>query len=212
MALSKVLLEQDRFAKLVKTSNTVVTLGSITVTTSVSGAGGLDTGSIAASTFYYVYTVLSAGAVKIIASTSASGPTGFTTYRKVGAFYTDGSSNIFRVYFYSEVNTQVMEASITNNGTATIVSQSVIQALASVTRTTTGTVSHTFNSGLFTVAPVVSATSYAGQSRKIGVDSTTTTNTITYLTVASANTLEDNSYSIAIFKQGIDSVQPDWSR
>ena len=70
----KTIFEVDLTSKLIKTSNTVATLGSLTVTTSISGAGGIDTGSVTASTFYYVYCVISGGLQKLIASTSATSP------------------------------------------------------------------------------------------------------------------------------------------
>ena len=60
---------------------------------------GLDTGSEAANTQYYIYAVADTATttftVKI--STSASAPTGATFYRKLGSFYNDGSSNIVLV-------------------------------------------------------------------------------------------------------------------
>jgi hypothetical protein len=69
-------------------------LQSPTLLTSVSGIGGLDTGAIAASSFYYVYAVYNGSATGIVASLSASSPSGFTRYKKVGAFYTDSGSLI----------------------------------------------------------------------------------------------------------------------
>jgi len=81
---------------------TVVRLGGLfkvldspTLSTAVTGIGGLDTGTIAASTFYYVYAVSNGTAHGIVASTSNQLPTGFTRYKKVGAFYTNSGSLIF---------------------------------------------------------------------------------------------------------------------
>ena len=105
MAISKILsdlLEQDKFAKFTKTGNTTATLGSLTLGTAISGPGGIDTGSVAASTFYYVYTIVHSNSIKLIASISSTSPTGFTQYKKVGAFVTDSSSNIGKAYYYGE--------------------------------------------------------------------------------------------------------------
>lgn len=62
-----------------------------------SGSGGLDTGSIAASTTYHWYVIQNpiSGAADVVFSTSASAPTlpsGFTRYRRIGSLMTNGSS------------------------------------------------------------------------------------------------------------------------
>jgi hypothetical protein len=67
-----------------------------TLLISVSGIGGLDTGVIAASSFYYVYAIYNGSTVGIVASLNAISPTGFTRYKKVGAFYTDSGSLVFQ--------------------------------------------------------------------------------------------------------------------
>lgn len=65
---------------------------------STSGAGGLDTGAIAANTTYYLYLVLSGSALALVASTSETGPTGFTTYRMCGGCKTyTGSAQVEKV-------------------------------------------------------------------------------------------------------------------
>lgn len=53
-------------------------------------SGGLDTGSLAANTLYYVYAVISGGNVVLEASLNGPGvgPTGFTQFRSLGAFRT----------------------------------------------------------------------------------------------------------------------------
>ena len=78
-------------------------LQSPTLLTSVSGIGGLDTGAIAASSFYYVYAVYNGTNTGIVASLSAVSPTGFTRYKKVGALLTDSSSFVRKSYFFGEV-------------------------------------------------------------------------------------------------------------
>lgn len=55
------------------------------------GFGGLDTGSLAANTLYYIYVVVNgSNAAGLVCSTSnpAVGPTGFTAWREVGRFRT----------------------------------------------------------------------------------------------------------------------------
>lgn len=67
--------------------------------TGTSGAGGLDTGSIGASTWYYEYIIFNPGTatVKAMISLSATAPTlpsGYTFYKCTGEVRTDGSSNL----------------------------------------------------------------------------------------------------------------------
>ena len=62
-------------------------------------AGGLDTGSVAANTFYYLWLIKnsSTGAIDVLFSASASAPTmptGYDLKRRIGAVRTDGSANI----------------------------------------------------------------------------------------------------------------------
>jgi len=66
----------------------------------VSGSsnGGLDTGTIAASTWYHAHLIKneSSGAVDVLVSLSASAPTlpsGFTLFRRIGSMKTDSSSH-----------------------------------------------------------------------------------------------------------------------
>ncbi len=75
---------------------------SISKTTSAwsagSGNGGLDTGTIAANTWYYVYAILKADLITsdVLVSLSASSPTmpsGWTLSRRIGAMQTDVSSH-----------------------------------------------------------------------------------------------------------------------
>lgn len=71
-----------------------------------SGAGGLDTGSVAASTFYAVYLLGDSTRFNDpvgILSTSFSAPTlpdGYDVYRRIGAILTDGSSDILEFHQY----------------------------------------------------------------------------------------------------------------
>lgn len=62
-----------------------------------SGVSGLDTGSEAASTWYYCYAIYNGSTSKLLISASATTPTlpsGYTYYSLVSLFYNDASSNI----------------------------------------------------------------------------------------------------------------------
>lgn len=74
-----------------------------TLTLTVNGANGLDTGSLSADTNYYIFVIYntSSGVSGVLASLSATAPTmpsGYTYKRFVGMFRTDGSSNIATGY------------------------------------------------------------------------------------------------------------------
>jgi hypothetical protein len=81
----------------------IMTLGSAyTKTTSAwalgTGNGALDTGSIAANTWYHAYLIqrTDTGVVDLLVSLSASAPTmpsGYTLFRRIGSMKTDGSSH-----------------------------------------------------------------------------------------------------------------------
>lgn len=80
---------------------TVMTSGAFAKTTAAfatgTGNGGLDAGSVAASTWYHVYIIEGVGGTDFLISHSATAPTmptGFTKSRRIGAFKTDGSSHI----------------------------------------------------------------------------------------------------------------------
>lgn len=69
---------------------------------SVNGANGLDTGSIDASSFYYIFAIADSSGKNVpaaIASLSASAPTlplGYDSIRCIGCCLTDGSSHILK--------------------------------------------------------------------------------------------------------------------
>lgn len=76
--------------------------GTLTVNLTVSGLGGIDIGSEASSTWYYIYLVPSGvngqlGAVASI-TTPTAGPTGYSVWRYIGAIRNDSSSNIIKFY------------------------------------------------------------------------------------------------------------------
>lgn len=78
-----------------------------TLNTALAGAGGLDTGSMANSTWYYVWAIYNPATAtqSIICSTSSTTPTlpsGYTFVALIGAFVTDGSANIIGFVQYGE--------------------------------------------------------------------------------------------------------------
>ena len=106
----------DSIGTLSKQSSTEVRLSASTVTigglqydtsilscfTNISGAGGLDTGSIAADSTYYVYAALSAGEAVLVCSLSNSAPSGFTSSKLVGEFDTEAGTAIDKAYILGE--------------------------------------------------------------------------------------------------------------
>jgi hypothetical protein len=70
----------------------------LSVDLTVSGLGGLDTGSEAASTFYTIYAVkdTATGKFNVVASVTgpATGPTGYDVWRYLGKIYNNASSDI----------------------------------------------------------------------------------------------------------------------
>jgi hypothetical protein len=68
----------------------------LSVSLATSGANGLDTGSVAASTWYFVHVIWNETTVVGLASLSATAPTlptGYTYSARIGAVYTDGTAN-----------------------------------------------------------------------------------------------------------------------
>lgn len=81
------------------TNNPVTGSSAVTVTITASGAGGLDAGTIAASTMYNVFAIgdsrnFNSGSALISLSTTPSLPLGYDCYRYVGAVSIDGSSHV----------------------------------------------------------------------------------------------------------------------
>ena len=70
-------------------------LSALTLNTGTSGFGGIDTGSVAANTLYYVYLVVNgSGVVGLVMSTS-SAPSGFSQYKYIGKTKTfSGSTSL----------------------------------------------------------------------------------------------------------------------
>lgn len=94
-------------------------------------AGGLDTGSVANNTWYYLWVIMRSdtGVVDAMFSTSATAPTMPANYdykQRVGAVRSDGSANI--IAFYQAANdldrfnykTRIEDADVNNQGTSRV--------------------------------------------------------------------------------------------
>lgn len=75
-----------------------------TITMTLAGAGGLDTGAVAASTWYYAFAITKDDGTKAliasISSTTPMLPVGYTKWARIGAFRTDGTANKYPLGFY----------------------------------------------------------------------------------------------------------------
>ena len=87
---------------------------SLTLGTGTSGANGLDTGTIAASTWYAVWAIYNGTTVAGLLSLSATAPTmpsGYTHKGRIGWVRTDGSSNLLRTIQYDKQAQYITSAS-----------------------------------------------------------------------------------------------------
>lgn len=78
-----------------------LTTVSVTISTASTGANGLDTGTVAASTFYSVWAIYNAGSATTagllsLSATSPTLPSGYTYQVRLGWVLTDGSANLWR--------------------------------------------------------------------------------------------------------------------
>jgi hypothetical protein len=88
--------------------SSVITIGgqqfsnssSISMDITTSGTGGLDTGSVAADTVYFIHAVVSSGTMFLVASTSETSPTGFSQFKRIGRCITNGSSELTSLATY----------------------------------------------------------------------------------------------------------------
>ncbi len=84
----------------------IIVASAAVINTAVNGLNGLDTGTIAASTWYAVWAIGSSQNRTVpgyLLSTSFSAPTlpfGYDAIRRVGAILTDSSSHILKMYMY----------------------------------------------------------------------------------------------------------------
>ena len=91
----------------------IITTAPINVLNTLSGLGGLDTGTVAASTLYSVYIVadlltgLPTSAMISTNMTSPLMPYSYNSFRKVGYVRTDGSSHFLAGYWYGSNSSRV---------------------------------------------------------------------------------------------------------
>ena len=79
----------------------------VSIATGTSGANGLDTGAIAASTWYYVYVIYNvntstAAGLISLSATAPTLPSGYTLYAAKGEVITDGSAHLLRTIQYGQ--------------------------------------------------------------------------------------------------------------
>jgi len=94
---------------------TMVTGVDLALDTSASGANGLDTGSIAASTWYYTYVIYNGSTVASLMSLDSSVPTlpsGYTYYIRVGAVLTNASGYLYRTIQYGNKVQYIVDGTI----------------------------------------------------------------------------------------------------
>lgn len=216
------LIEEDIYSKLEKTSNTVATLPSgsvltigntrqtlssnLTIDTSIVGLGGTEV-AIASKTLYYVYAVLDNSTVSLIASIDEVKPSAYSLYKKVGAFYTDGNSDIFKVYFFGEINITFYECFITS---LTASSQSPAGWVSSVSNngsSRAAVVAPEFR----TVDPFAASCDCENLGGSYTADAFAISNqTIPFFTVWPGINTNFQNVTLKVFKTGIDAVQPNW--
>ena len=86
------------------TFDIVVSTASTTINAASNGLNGLDTGSLGASTWYYVYAIsnstdyLPSGFLLSVSATAPTMPAGYDIIRRIGYARTDGSSHFVKFY------------------------------------------------------------------------------------------------------------------
>ena len=99
--LSKITIFSGFMVGAVDGGDIIETTSTLTLNTGVVGVNGLDAGSLAADTWYYIWLIKQAGGtVAALASTSHTSPTmpsGYVFKRVVGAIETDGSGDLRRI-------------------------------------------------------------------------------------------------------------------
>lgn len=215
---------EQKIGTLVRVSNTQVQLAGLsivklggqfksltspTLLTSVSGIGGIDTGAIAASSFYYVYAVSTGSVEGLVASLSAASPVGFLRFKKVGVFYTDSGSLIFKAYYNGEINEISLSAHVADGAvTTTVTEQTPYNFInGNFTNPSAGNYIGTFNSDAFASIPHCWIQPTNRRNSSCQTVSTTTVN----ITVANdAGVVLDSGFTFYAKKTGIDAIQPDW--
>jgi hypothetical protein len=175
-------------------ANTADTTVPVTADNPALGTSGIDTGSIAANTTYYVYAVADLDAVTAMSfsfSTSASSPNGLTNYRLIGSFKTEGNSQIVS----RDMNTvhaieenEIITSSFRFDGTATPISSTDTMNISGITDNGTGdyTVAFDVDYSSATTPIVVCGSKFDGGT------SNTETNTVNSIAAGSVQILTYN--------------------
>lgn len=132
--------KRDLSADAVMLANTtgryfVATSISCTIDYGTTGANGLDTGSLAASTWYYEYVIWNGTTVACLGSLSATAPTmpsGYTFKARTSAVITDGSVHFLRTLQYGRRAQYVVG---TNPSTPLKISSGVVGTYSDLTPT-----------------------------------------------------------------------------
>lgn len=113
-----------------QTAYPVAANSATTINFAVNGFNGLDTGTFAASTFYYVFVIADSTNKKVtgaIASLSATAPTlplGYDSIRLIGCCKSDGSTNLLVYYTIANGNSRYFQwdapiaVTVTDSGTS----------------------------------------------------------------------------------------------
>lgn len=126
---------------------------SVTADITVSGAGGLDTGSEASSTWYAIYVIYNSTTSTVnsllsVSATSPTLPTDYTFFKMVGWIYNNSSSNFISFYQYG-TNSWVAQSDvfIDKAGVASYTSQSLSAFIPPTAVAATGIYGATNTSG-----------------------------------------------------------------
>lgn len=188
-------------SKLTRTDANIVNWNGQSLNRNNSGVGGLDTGVVAVSTLYYVYSV----AGGIVASTSVTSPSGFSSYRKVGAFYTDATAQIFKAFYFGEIAQLMFSAKIASNGTVSDESADWITGNGTNANPRVLTVTG------FSVTPNVTVITTDNTDNSNATISAASATSISVYTRTTGTASNQQPTHIHAMKQGIDASQPDWS-
>lgn len=183
---------------LVKVNGSFRRTGTLTLNTST----GLDTGSITASTLYYLYVVIVGGIPVLRASLSEQKPTGFNSYIKIGAFCTDSSINVARVFSKGDI-LQVSSPVANANGSGGLFETSIW--IANNNRTGAGAYNVTYAADRFINSPMIHITpagSATARSYTVSV-----ANNTGFSVLFSGG---DTQFFVVLTRYGIDAAQPDW--
>lgn len=171
------------YAVMVNTSNLPFTATSVSVTinASTTGANGIDTGSLGASTAYFIWLISDGTTTAGLLSLSATAPTmpsGYTYKVRVGATFTGGSSTLLRIIQKGNRGQYKVTAASTTtalptlftgaqgtyavDGTIVYASVSVVGKVPSTATSIGITVTSQYNSGVNTSVAVAPNTAYSG--------------------------------------------------